>query len=421
VWHVARNRADRAAIERAAQAIRAAKNPVIIAGGGAIYSEATEQLRQFAEQTGIGIGLTQAGKGALAYDHELCLGALGSSGTKFANGVANQADLVIGIGTRYTDFTTGSNTLFKNPEVRFVNINVAEIDAHKEAAIPLIGDARETLAELGEAVGDWHIDEATHRETIRIADGCRALVDDLTRVDDDSAELTQETMLGVVNRFMDDRDLIINAAGSMPGDLHRLWRPGSVKGYDIEYGNSCMGYEIPAGVGAKLADPDRGVYVLIGDASYLMLSSDIMSAVQENLKLTILIVDNHGFGSIGALSDSVGSQAFGCNFLERGTDQLLDGQRIDVDFATNAASYGATILHADTPATLREALTAARDNDGVSVIYLRVSRKARFDGSGAIWDVVVPEISTLESTQEARVVYEQNIADQQLYLNPSER
>jgi len=419
VWHIARARADRAAIARAAELIKTAKKAVIIAGGGVVYSEATDELVAFAESTGIGVGVTQAGKAAIPHEHRLALGALGASGSKYANGFARDADVVIGIGTRYTDFTTASNTLFANPDVAFVNINVAEIDAYKESAIGLVGDARETLAELREALGGFALDAAEVAATEQAASDWRAEIDRIIEVVD-GPTLSQAEMIGLLNASCDPQDVVINAAGSMPGDLHRLWRAGSPKGYDIEYGNSCMGYEIPGGVGAAIAAPDRRVNVLIGDGTYLMLNQEIMTAVQEHLDLTIVIVDNFGYGSIGALSEQSGAEAFGTRFNERGNGLRHDGKRIEVDFAANAASYGATVFSADDAASFRDALAQARATPGTSAVYVRVDAQGRFGGSGAWWDVPVAEVSTLESTQAARAVYDEKRAAQHPYLTPSD-
>ncbi|MEZ3161163.1 3D-(3,5/4)-trihydroxycyclohexane-1,2-dione acylhydrolase (decyclizing) [Microbacterium sp. BWT-B31] len=415
VWHIARARADRAAIARAAEIIKAATRPVIISGGGVIYSDAVDQLVAFAEGTGIGVGVTQAGKASMPHEHPLALGAVGASGSRFANDIARDADVVIGIGTRYTDFTTASNTLFGNPDVRFVNINVAEIDALKESATPLVGDARETLIELLEALDGWSVSADARATNESHASEWRAEIDRIIEVDD-SPTLSQAQMLGILNAAVGERDVIVNAAGSMPGDLHRLWRPGSTKGYDIEYGNSCMGYEIPGAIGNGLADRSRHVFGLIGDGTYLMLSQEILTAVQEHLKITFIIVDNFGYGSIAALSETLGSQTFGTRFHERGSGTRHDGSRLEVDFAANAASYGAKVWSADNATDFAAALQEAKDYDGTSIVYVRVDAQARFGGSGAWWDVPVAEVSALESTQHARVVYEENRAKQHLYL-----
>lgn len=415
VWHVARNRADRAAIGRAAEILKAASRPVIIAGGGVIYSDAIDQLVRFAEATGIGVGVTQAGKAAMPHEHPLALGALGASGSRFANDIAGEADVVIGIGTRYTDFTTASNTLFHNADVKFININVAEIDALKESATALVGDARETLDDLLEALDGWSVAEAEREASVANATQWRAEIDRIIELGDGDT-LSQAQMLGILNAAAGERDVIVNAAGSMPGDLHRLWRPGSSKGYDIEYGNSCMGYEIPGAIGNALADRSRHVFGLIGDGTYLMLSQEILTAVQEHLKITFVVVDNYGYGSIAALSETLGSQTFGTRFNERGGGSMHNGARLEVDFAANAASYGAKVWTADNAADFTDALVQAKAYDGTSVVYVQVDAQARFGGSGAWWDVPVAEVSTLESTQAARAVYEEKRAAQHLYL-----
>jgi len=416
VWHVARPRADRSAIARAAQLLRSAARPVIIAGGGVVYSDATDELRRFVDATGIPVGLTQAGKGALHHTHELNAGAIGASGTQFANQLAARADVVIGIGTRYTDFTSASNTLFENPDVRFVNINVAEFDAHKESAIPLVGDAKETVAELGQALHGWSAPAAYRAEATRVAQGWREERASLIATDPAAGTMAQAEAIGIVNDFAGEKSLAVNAAGSMPGDFHRLWNPSDPRGYDIEYGNSCMGYEIPGAIGAKLADPDREVFCFIGDGSYLLFSQEILTAVQENLDMTILIVDNQGYGSIYALSETVGSEGFGCRFNERGQDGLLDGDRLAVDFAANARSYGAQVFTAETADELRETLARAKAHRGTAVIYVKVDEQGRFGGSGAWWEVPVAQVAELEATNEVRDEYDAHKATQRLYL-----
>lgn len=414
-WHIPRNRADRAALVRAAELIKSSKRPVVIAGGGVVYSEASDALVRFAEENGIGVGVTQAGKAGMPHDHELALGALGASGSAYANRFANDADVVIGIGTRYTDFTTASNTMFKNPNVKFVNINVAEIDAYKESGLPLIGDAQEVLVELMELLSGWSTGEEFRAEVRRAATDWREEIDRIVEVTGGDT-LSQAEMIGLVNEAAGKRDVVVNAAGSMPGDLHRLWRAGSPKGYDMEYGNSCMGYEVAGGVGAQLADPSRRVFALVGDGSWLMLSSELMTAVQEGIKLTVVLVDNRGYGSIAALSDVLGSQTFGTRFNHRGGDGRHSGGRIDIDLPGNARSYGAEVFEASTADELRNALAKAKDCEGPSVVYVQVDSQARFGGSGAWWDVPVAAVSELESTERARAVYEEKRAGQRLYL-----
>ena len=414
-WHVPRARADRAALRRAAQVIGAAKRPVIIAGGGVIYSAATAELADFVAKTGIPVGVTQAGKASLPYDHPQMVNALGASGSVFANALANEADVIIGIGTRYTDFTTASNTLFMNPDVQFVNINVTELDAYKESGLALIGDARETLTELADLLTDYTVEESYRSEVEKAADQWRDEVDRIVEVQN-SPTLSQAEAIGIVNSVAGDHHVVVNAAGSMPGDLHRLWRPSDPKAYDLEYGNSCMGYEVAGAVGAKMADPSRDVFCLIGDGTFLMASQEIMTAVQEGLKITILLVDNYGYGSIAALSETRGSQAFACRFNYRGEDGQFSEDRIDIDLAANAASYGADVFTATTADELKKALADAADTENTAVVYVKVDAKGRFGGSGAWWDVPVSEISELDSTRDARKEYEEQIASQRLYL-----
>jgi 3D-(3,5/4)-trihydroxycyclohexane-1,2-dione acylhydrolase (decyclizing) len=415
VWHVTRPRADRAALRRAAAAIAAASRPVIIAGGGVIYSGATDELAAFASSTGIPVGVTQAGKASLPYGHPQMVNALGASGSVFANALANQADVVIGIGTRYTDFTTASNTLFRNPDVQFVNLNVTELDAFKESALAVVGDARESLTELAELLADHTVDPAYRAEVEKAADDWRAEVDRIIEVQN-GPTLSQAEAIGLVNAAAGPRDVVVNAAGSMPGDLHRLWRPGDVKGYDLEYGNSCMGYEVAGAVGAKMGDPTRQVFCLIGDGTYLMASQEIMTAVQEGLKITVVLVDNHGYGSIAALSETRGSQGFATRFNYRGDDGQFSEERIEIDLAANAGSLGADVFRASTATELRDALQQAAASQNTAVVYVKVDSQGRFGGSGAWWDVPVSEVSQLPSTVQARKEYDEQRADQRLYL-----
>jgi 3D-(3,5/4)-trihydroxycyclohexane-1,2-dione acylhydrolase (decyclizing) len=415
IWHVARPRADRAALARAAQVISSASRPVIIAGGGVIYSDAATDLAAFAATTGIPVGVTQAGKASLPYDHPQMVNALGASGSVFANSLANRADVIIGIGTRYTDFTTASNTLFTNPDVTFVNLNVTELDALKESAVAVVGDAKESLTELGDLLRGYTVEPAYRAEAEKAADDWRAEVDRIIEVQD-GPTLSQAEVIGLVNAAAGPRDVVVNAAGSMPGDLHRLWRPGSAKGYDLEYGNSCMGYEVAGALGAKMGDPTRQVFCLIGDGTYLMASQEIMTAVQEGLKITVVLVDNHGYGSIAALSETRGSQGFATRFNYRGDDGQYSEERIEIDLPANAGSYGADVFRAGTAAELKQALEDAAAGKNTAVVYVKVDSQGRFGGSGAWWDVPVPQISQLASTVQARKEYEQQLAEQRLYL-----
>ncbi len=416
VWHIPRSRPDVFALRRAAEWIRQSRQPIIVAGGGVLYSEATAMLRRFVEQTGIPVGETQAGKGALPYDHPSALGAIGSTGTEGANILAREADLVIGIGTRYSDFTTASKSAFQRDNVRFININVAEFDAYKHSAIPLVGDARATLEELLPLLDGWQVSPAYRA---RAADYNRAWDAEVQRIYslEHGPLISQGEVIGVVNTLSRPQDVVLCAAGSLPGDLHKLWRTRDPKGYHLEYGYSCMGYEIPGGIGAKLAAPEREVYVMIGDGTYLMMPSEIVTAVQERLKITIILLDNHGFASIGGLSASVGSEGFGTRYRFRTEGDQLEGDVLPIDFAANAASLGATVMRASTRDQLADALTLAREHQGGPVcIVVETDREQRVGGYESWWDVAVAEVSESESVREARVEYEEAKARQRHYL-----
>ena len=420
VWHVARNRPDQASVSRAVEWIRAAKRPLIIAGGGAIYSEATETLRQFVEQTGIPVGETMAGKGCLRYDHPLYMGAVGATGTLAANRLAKDADVIIGIGTRYSDFTTSSKTAFQNPDVRFININVAEFDAYKHNALPLVGDARVTLAELLAALGGYRVDG--HHEG-----NARALHEEweteVQRIYDirNKPLVSQGELIGAVNDAGDPDAVMVCAAGSLPGDLHKLWRSRHPKQYHLEYGYSCMGYEIAGGLGVKMADPQREVYVLVGDGSYLMLSADIVTSVQEDYKLTIILIDNSGFKSIGALSRSLGSQGFGTRYVFPENNRLPDDtaesvKTLPVDLAANAKSLGAHVIKCETYDDFLTALESAKGIDHTTVIYIQNDRYVGVPGYESWWDVAIAEVSEIDSVKKARADYEQAVQKERYFL-----
>src|SRR5215216_5015164 len=310
VWRIGRPLPDSAQLDRAVELIRGSRRPMIVAGGGVIYSEATEALRRLAEQTGITVGETQAGKGSMPYDHPCSLGAVGATGTFAANRVAAGADVVVGVGTRWTDFTTASKTAFQNPDVRFVNVNVADLDAHKHAGVALVGDARTTLEALSEALSGYEVEREYREQSERLNREWDREVERLYTLEHEPLP-AQSAVIGAVNSFSAPEDVVVCAAGSMPGDLHKLWRTRDPKGYHVEYGYSCMGYEIAGGLGIKLAAPEREVYVMVGDGSYLMMSSEIITSIQEGVKLTIVLVQNHGYQSIGSLSESVGSERYG--------------------------------------------------------------------------------------------------------------
>jgi 3D-(3,5/4)-trihydroxycyclohexane-1,2-dione acylhydrolase (decyclizing) len=420
VWHVARNRADAASLAQAGEWVRAAKLPFIIAGGGAIYSEATESLRQFVEQTGIPVGETMAGKGSLRYDHPLCMGAVGATGTLAANRLAREADVVIGVGTRYSDFTTASKTAFQNPGVRFININVAEFDAYKHNALPLVGDAQVTLAELAALLDDYRVEEDYEARARALHDEWEAEVQRIYDIRHEPLP-SQGELIGAVNDEGDPEAVMVCAAGSLPGDLHKLWRSRHPKQYHLEYGYSCMGYEIAGGLGIKMAEPEREVTVLVGDGSYLMLSADIVTSVQEGYKLTIVLMDNSGFKSIGALSRSIGSQGFGTRYLFPGKGGLPDDtaemvQTLPVDLAANARSLGAHVIECASYSDFVTALETAKSIERTTVIYIRNDRYVGVPGYESWWDVPVAEVSEMHTVQAAREEWEENRAKERYFL-----
>jgi 3D-(3,5/4)-trihydroxycyclohexane-1,2-dione acylhydrolase (decyclizing) len=420
VWHQPRQPLAEDALARAVTVLKAARRPLIVAGGGVIYSGATEALRAFVEATGVPVAESQAGKGSLRYDHPLSVGAIGATGTTAADELAAEADVVIGIGTRYSDFTTGSKTVFGDPDVRFVNLNVTAFDAHKLSAVPLVGDARRGLEQLTEAIGGWSAPAEHSARATRLAGEW----DDIVQRSHDLHHEplpAQSEVLGVVNRLTRDRDVVVCAAGSMPGDLHKMWRTRDRKGYHVEYGFSCMGYEIAGGLGVKMAvldaGEDRDVVVMVGDGSYLMMSQEIVTAVQEGVKLIVVLVQNHGFASIGALSESLGSQRFGTRYRYR-TDTGLDGDVLPVDLAANAASLGARVISAHGIAELEKAFADAQAADVTTVIHVETDPMVPAPDSPAWWDVPVAEVAHLESTRDARATYDQQKARQRSHLRP---
>ncbi|SNT64040.1 3D-(3,5/4)-trihydroxycyclohexane-1,2-dione acylhydrolase (decyclizing) [Asanoa hainanensis] len=409
VWHVARPVPEPAALDRAADAIRSARRPLIVAGGGVIYSEATEALAAFAERTGVPVAETQAGKGALHHDHPSAVGAIGATGTTAANELAARADVVIGIGTRYSDFTTASRTLFADPSVRFVNLNVASFDAAKHSGLSLVADARAGLTALDEALADWQVDDGYLVRAAQLTAAWNETVDRAYALDHRPLP-AQSAVIGAVNDAAGDRGVVVCAAGSIPGDLHKLWRPRDPKQYHVEYGYSCMGYEIAGGLGVKLAAPDRDVFVLVGDGSYLMMSSELATAVAEGVKLIVVLVVNHGFASIGALSETVGVNRFGTWYRDR------DGANLPTDLAANAASLGAhTVSVADLDG-LRAALATAQAADRTTVIQIETDPLVHAPDSEAWWDVPVAEVARTSGTEAARAAYEKAKQAQRSHL-----
>ena len=415
VWNVPRARADVKQLDRAVKWIQAAKRPLIVAGGGAIYSRATDALAAFASKTGIPVGETQAGKGSLNFDHEQCAGAIGATGTSAANKLADQADLIIGIGTRYSDFTTASVTAFQNPAVRFININVAEFDSAKNGALPLTADAKVTLEELGAALGSYAVAKPYAEEIGKLRTEWDAEVDRIyaRRV---GPPLSQGEVVGLLNRTLGAKDVIVCAAGSLPGDLHKLWRTRDPKGYHMEYGYSCMGYEIAGGLGVKMADPSREVYVLVGDASYLMMSQEIVTAVQERIKINVVLLDNHGFSSIGGLSRAVGSGGFGTEYRFAGGDH--NSTPLPIDFVANAASLGAHAVRAKTLDDVKAALAVGKSSTQTNVIVVETDYNDRVGGYNSWWDVPVSEVSTIPAVQEASRKYQEAKRRERYFVPP---
>ncbi len=416
VWPVPRPVPEPAALARATGVLRSARQPLIVAGGGVIYSEATRALRSLAEATGIPVSDTQAGKGALAWDHPCAVGGVGATGSPVANALAREADVILGIGTRYSDFTTASRTAFQNPDLRFVNLNIAAFDAGKHAGVALVADARAGLEALAETMSGYRVDDAYTARVRELSRGWRQVVDRAYHLGHQPRP-AQTEILGALNEFMQERDVVVQAAGSMPGDLQMLWRARDPKQYHVEYGYSCMGYEIAGGLGAKLADPGREVFVLVGDGSYLMMAQEIVTAVAEQIKLTIILVQNHGFASIGSLSQALGSQRFGTSYRYRNPRTgLLDGDILPVDLAANAASLGADVVRAATVAEFRDGLGRARASDRTTVVYVETDPLAPVPSSEGWWDVPVSEVSALDSTRSARAAYEAAKPIQRRYL-----
>jgi 3D-(3,5/4)-trihydroxycyclohexane-1,2-dione acylhydrolase (decyclizing) len=424
-WTIYRQPPAPEALARAAEVIRAAKRPLIVAGGGVIYSEATAALRTFVDATGIPVAETMAGRGALVSEHPLSLGAIGATGGAAGNRLARDADLVIGIGTRWSDFTTASHSAFRDPDVRFVNVNVAAFDAGKHAALPLVADARVAVEQLTAALEGHRADAEWER---RANSEAAAWNQEVARLvaggagSGDGSAPSQAEIIGAVNDAAAETGIVVNAAGSAPGDLHKLWhaRDPAGKGYHVEYGYSCMGYEIPGGMGVKLAAPEREVYVLVGDGSYLMLPGELVTAVAEAVPIVIVLIDNHGYASIGALSRSIGSSGFGTHyrFSDNGSVPLdpASTEVLPIDLAANAESLGARVIRTSTIAQLREALARSRGADGPVVIHIEADRYRGVPSYESWWDVPVAEVSVQDGVRAAREEYQRAHDRQRQYL-----
>jgi 3D-(3,5/4)-trihydroxycyclohexane-1,2-dione acylhydrolase (decyclizing) len=417
VWPVRRPVPEPQLITELAGMLEVAQRPLIVSGGGTIYSDAADALRYLAEAFGIPVCETQAGKGVLSWSHVCNVGPVGSNGALSANALAREADLVIAVGTRLADFTTASKTAFQHPQVRFVAINVAPSDASKLGARAIVADAQRALvallaelkksgyrgtssdyrARIARLKDDWD-GRVTHWRTPEKRSGERAGPDSLGELE----------VIGLVNEAVGGRATVVCAAGGLPGELLQLWRPEDPKAYHLEYGFSCMGYEIAAGLGVKLAEPEREVVVMVGDGSYLMMNSEIVTAVGEGIRVTIVVVDNHGYQCIVGLQRAVGVADFGNELRHRNrATGLLDGDYIEVDFRKHAEAMGARALQANTAEELTQSLAAARRTDRVTVIVVAVDPTKRLPPLGTWWDVPVAEVSADAKTQRAREVYEE--------------
>jgi 3D-(3,5/4)-trihydroxycyclohexane-1,2-dione acylhydrolase (decyclizing) len=420
IWNIPRNRADSKALKEAARWISDSKCPLIIAGGGVIYSGAEGALKEFVEKTGIPVGVTMAGKGCLLYDNKLNLGAMGVTGNFAANRIARDADLVIGIGTRYSDFTTASKTAFQNPDVRFVNINVAEFDAFKHSALPLLADAKVTLEELIELLKGYHVENDYQQKAQQLHKEWQEEVDRIYAIRNKPLP-SQGELIGAVNELSEPDAVMINAAGSMPGDLHKLWRTRHSKNFHLEYGYSCMGYEIAGGLGIKMAAPEREVVVMVGDGSYLMLCNEIVTSIQEGYKLTIVLMDNRGFNSIGGLSRYLGQEGFGTRYAYPSDNKLPDDtsekpEALPVDLAMNARGLGAHVIECKTYDDFVKAFKDSKKTDKTTVIYIRNDRYVGVPGYESWWDVPVAEVSEMKSVKKARKEWEQSSKQERFFF-----
>ncbi|CQR60336.1 3D-(3,5/4)-trihydroxycyclohexane-1,2-dione acylhydrolase (decyclizing) [Streptomyces leeuwenhoekii] len=416
VWPVRRPAPDPAELAGAVRAVRAARRPLIVAGGGVHHSRAEDALKALADATGIPVAVTQAGKGALRHDHPADLGGIGHTGTAVSDDLARTADLVIGVGTRFTDFTTASGTLFQHPEVRFLNLNITAFDAHKLAARTLVCDARAGLTALAGALAGHRVEPSYEAEYRAGKERWERVVEAAFHAADDTAVPTQTQVLGALDAVVGEEDVVINAAGSLPGDLHKLWRARSRRQYHLEYGYSCMGYEIPAALGVQQAAPGTPVWALVGDGTYLMMPTEIVTAVQENLPVKLVLVQNHGYASIGGLSEAVGAERFGTAYRHRAADGTFTGPPLPVDLAANAASLGMEVLRAKTVRELREALAAARAADRPTCVYVETDPAPTAPGAQAWWDVPVAEVSGREAAAAARARYEEQAATRRRHL-----
>jgi 3D-(3,5/4)-trihydroxycyclohexane-1,2-dione acylhydrolase (decyclizing) len=415
VYTIQRTPVGKEVLLEACRQIKEAKQPLIVAGGGIHYSEAEEALRIFAEQTGIPVVVSQAGKGSLLESHPQCLGSVGATGNSAGNRAAVEADLVINIGTRLSDFTTASKSQFQNPDVRFIAINVHAMDAHKHGAFPMVGDARAIIEDLTDALNGHSIPESYAKEISAWKSSWNATREDIVHPENKEGLLYQSEAIHILNEFGDENSTTVHASGGVPGDIHKLWNCKDAMDYHSEYGFSCMGYEIAGAMGVKLADPNREVYTLVGDGSYMMLSQDIVTSIQEGLKITIVLLDNHGFQCIRGLQTSCGGNEFGNEFRHRNKENnRLDGEFVEIDFCANAKSMGAVVFRAEDEASFIEALAKAKEETRTTLIYVPIRRESNVPGY-SWWEVPVSGSSNLPPVQLAHENYNKAKKKQRFY------
>jgi 3D-(3,5/4)-trihydroxycyclohexane-1,2-dione acylhydrolase (decyclizing) len=404
VWRIRKPQPEARDVDALASLLKGAKAPLIIAGGGVLYAGAEAALARFALATGVPVAETQAGKGALAWTHPSALGSIGVTGSSAANEAAAAADVVVAIGTRLQDFTSGSRTLFERDDCTLVQVSVAPHDAHKHGARAVVGDAEAVIEALATQLGDWTAPAAWRDSNANRTATWNAAVADATAAPKGQTKPSDAQVIGAVQRAVGEDAIVVCAAGGLPGELHKLWRTAKPGGYHVEYGFSCMGYEIAGGLGVKIAAPELDVFVMVGDGSYLMMNSEIATSVMLGKKLTVVVLDNRGYGCINRLQRSTGSESFN-NLLADTAHETLP----DIDFAAHAASFGAIAEKVDTIANLEAALARAKSADRTSVIVIDTDPMITTDAGGWWWDVSVPEVSDRPQVREARKAYEDKI------------
>ncbi|WFU09952.1 3D-(3,5/4)-trihydroxycyclohexane-1,2-dione acylhydrolase (decyclizing) [Rhizobium sp. CB3090] len=409
VWTPRRPQPDADELANAIALIRRSEKPVIVAGGGVLYSQATKELAAFAEAHAIPVVVTQAGKSAIDETHPLALGSVGVTGTSAANAIAEETDLVIAVGTRCQDFTTGSWALFKNEKLTMIGLNIAAYDASKHSGHPLVTDAREGLKALSAGLSGWKapsvlVEKATQEKKIWLEAAAKAMATTNTALPSDAQ------VIGAVTRTIGgEKSIVLCAAGGLPGELHKLWPATAPGSYHMEYGFSCMGYEIAGGLGAKMARPDKEVVVMVGDGSYMMLNSELATSVMLGLKLTIVLLDNRGYGCINRLQMATGGANFN-NLLKDSRHEIMP----EIDFRAHAESMGAVAVKVASIAELEQAIEASKKNDRTSVIVIDTDPLITTDEGGHWWDVAVPEVSPRAEVNKARAGYEKARAAQRI-------